>query len=54
MRYDKNGKLISGSGKPANSNIDTSQNQTGINIQSPAEARFDKETKERQRQHAQG
>ncbi len=56
MRYDKNGKLISGSGIPSGDTPakGTTSSGSGINIQSPEEEKLVRETKERQRAHAQG
>lgn len=56
MRYDKNGKLISGSGIPSGDTPakGTTSSDSGINIQSPEEEKLVRETKERQRAHAQG
>jgi hypothetical protein len=56
MRYDKNGKLISGSGIPSGDTPakGTTSSGSGINIQTPQEAKLVREEKERQRAHAQG
>jgi len=56
MRFDKNGKLISGSGIPSGDTPakGTTSSGSGISIQSPQEAKLAREEKERQRAHAQG